>query len=87
MSARKKTVLVIYYSMYGHVQTLAREVCKGLEQAGVDAKLYQIAETLPQEVLAKMYAPPKAADVPVVTPADLEQADGILFGIPTRKLS
>jgi flavorubredoxin len=34
MSAKKKTVFVIYYSMYGHVQTLAREICKGLEKAG-----------------------------------------------------
>ena len=34
MSAKKKTVFVIYYSMYGHVQQLAREVCKGLEKAG-----------------------------------------------------
>ena len=34
MSARKKTVYVVYYSMYGHIQTLAREVCKGLERSG-----------------------------------------------------
>ena len=31
-----------------------------------------------------MHAPPKAADVPVITPEDLKHADGILFGIPTR---
>ena len=30
----KKTVFVIYYSMFGHVQKLAIEVCKGLEKAG-----------------------------------------------------
>ena len=30
----KKTVYVIYYSLYGHVQTLARAECKGLERAG-----------------------------------------------------
>lgn len=34
MSAKKKNVFVIYYSTYGHVQALAREVCKGLEKAG-----------------------------------------------------
>jgi hypothetical protein len=34
MSAKKKTVFVIYYSEYGHVLTLAREICKGLEKAG-----------------------------------------------------
>ena len=30
----QKTVYVIYYSMYGHVEALAREICKGLEKAG-----------------------------------------------------
>ena len=34
MSARRKHVVVIYYSMYGHILTLAREVVKGLEKAG-----------------------------------------------------
>lgn len=34
MATTKKTVYVIYYSMYGHVQALAREICKGLEKAG-----------------------------------------------------
>ena len=50
----------------------------------VNAKLYQVAETLPKEVLEKMHAPPKASDVPVITTADLPRADGFLFGIPTR---
>jgi hypothetical protein len=35
MSAAKKTVYVVYYSMYGHIQTLAKEgIYKGLEQSG-----------------------------------------------------
>lgn len=84
MSAKKKNVFVVYYSMYGHVQAMAREVCKGLEKAGVNAHLFQIAETLPKEVLDKMGAPPKAADVPVISVDKLPEADGILFGIPTR---
>ncbi len=50
----------------------------------MNGKLFQVAETLPKEVLEKMHAPPKAADVPVITPEDLKHADGILFGIPTR---
>jgi NAD(P)H dehydrogenase (quinone) len=79
-----KTVFVVYYSMYGHVEKLAREVVKGLEKSGVNAKLYQAAETLPQEVLTKMHAPPKASDVPYLQISDLVNADGILFGLPTR---
>jgi len=43
-----------------------------------------VAETLPAEVLEKMHAPAKSADVPIISAADLPQADGILFGIPTR---
>ena len=40
-------------------------------------------ETLPQEVLLKMGAPPKS-EVPIITPAQLAEADGLLFGFPTR---
>jgi NAD(P)H dehydrogenase (quinone) len=43
----------------------------------------RVAETLPEEVLAKMHAPPKP-DIPVVTPEILENYDAYLFGIPTR---
>lgn len=52
----------------------------------MEAKLFQIAETLPQEVLTRMHAPLKAADVPIITPNQLKDADGFLFGIPTRFL-
>ena len=45
--------------MYGHIRRMAREVMQGLEEAGAEAVLYQIPETLPQEVLDKMGAPPK----------------------------
>ena len=43
----------------------------------------QIPETLPDEVVAKMHGPPKP-DVPPVTTAHLEEADGLLLGFPTR---
>lgn len=46
--------------------------------------LYQVAETLPQEVLDKMHAPPKDDSVPVIDPHILDQADGFVFGFPTR---
>lgn len=45
--------------------------------------LLQVAETLPEEVLVKMSAPAKS-DVPIITPNDLAEADGFLFGFPTR---
>lgn len=71
--------------MYGHIRQLAEAEKAGIEKAGGTADLYQIAETLPQEVLTKMYAPPKPTDIPVIEdPAVLEGYDGFLIGIPTR---
>jgi NAD(P)H dehydrogenase (quinone) len=69
--------------MYGHVYELAKHEAKGVEEAGGEARLFQVAETLPQEVLTKMHAPAKP-DVPIINPSELCDADGILFGIPTR---
>lgn len=43
----------------------------------------KVAETLSDDVLAKMSAPPKS-DVPVITPDQLPEADGFLLGFPTR---
>lgn len=61
------------------------QVKEGVDSVGgVEGVLYQVAETLPADVLEKMHAPPKAADVPVISPADLTSFDGFLFGIPTR---
>jgi len=59
------------------VQGLAKEIIKGLESNGINAKLFQIAETLSQEVLTKMHAPPKASDVPVINVSQLTEADGL----------
>ncbi|EPZ34916.1 flavo protein WrbA [Rozella allomycis CSF55] len=76
----KPKVFVIIYTTYHH---MAERVKAGLEKAGVEATIYQVAETLPADVLAKMGAPPKP-NVPVITAADLEKADGFVFGFPTR---
>lgn len=43
----------------------------------------QVPETLSEEVLGKLSAPPKS-DVPVITPDELTEADGLIFGFPTR---
>jgi len=83
-SGSKTKVYVVYYSMYGHIAQLAQEVAKGAEEAGADVKVWRIAETLPQEILDKMHAPPANKDIPVITPDDLKSADAIIFGVPTR---
>lgn len=78
-------ICIVFYSMYGHIKTLAEAEKKGVEKAGVHCDMYQLPETLPEEVLAKMYAPPKDSSIPVLeSPATLEGYDGMLLGIPTR---
>ncbi|EHY54638.1 Minor allergen Alt a 7 [Exophiala dermatitidis] len=77
-------IAIVYYSMYGHVAKLALAEKKGIEEAGGTADLYQIQETLPQEVLTKMHAPGPNQDVPFITPDILKTYDAFLFGIPTR---
>ncbi|PRP81789.1 hypothetical protein PROFUN_10778 [Planoprotostelium fungivorum] len=78
-------IAVIYYSMYGHVHTLAKAAIEGAKKVeGVTVDVFQIPETLPEEVLQKMHAPPKAEDVPVADPKTLLEYDGFLLGVPTR---
>ncbi|CAI9087686.1 OLC1v1021829C3 [Oldenlandia corymbosa var. corymbosa] len=77
-------VYIVYYSTYGHVETLAKEIKRGADTVeGVEATLWQVPETLSEEILGKMHAPPKS-DVPVISPNQLPEADGFIFGFPTR---
>jgi len=77
-------IYIVYYSTYGHVEKLAEEIKKGAASVeGVEATLWQVPETLPEEVLTKLYAPPKSK-VPTIEPQQLADADGLLFGFPTR---
>ena len=46
--------------------------------------MFQVRETLSDDVLKKMKAPPKDETVPIITADQLPEADGILFGMPTR---
>jgi len=76
-------VLVLYYSMYGHIAKMAESVAEGAEGAGASVKIMRIPETLSEEVLKKMGAPPKHPH-PEVTTTEIADADCILIGIPTR---
>lgn len=70
--------------MYGHVEKLAQEIKKGAASVeGVEAKLWQVPETLSEDILGKMSAAPKS-DIPIITPNELAEADGLIFGFPTR---
>jgi NAD(P)H:quinone oxidoreductase type IV len=81
-------IQVVFYSMYGHVYQLAAAVAAGAgEIVGAEVSLYQVAELVPDDVLEKSGAKEaraKFAAIPVAKPAQLADADGILFGTPTR---
>lgn len=80
--------LIIYYSMYGHIYTMAKAVLEGVREVkGAEVEMKRVPETLSQEVLAKMGAldAQKAmAHVPVCTVDELASADAVIFGTPTR---
>eukprot|EP00438_Fugacium_kawagutii_P029070 Skav203068 [mRNA] locus=scaffold363:4501:6004:+ [translate_table: standard] len=79
-----QTVAVIYYSMYGHIEAMAQEVKKGLEKGGVSVDLFQVPETLPDDVLASMGAPPKNPDVPTLDMEMVSKLHEYLGGMMTR---
>lgn len=81
-------IQVVFYSTYGHVYQLAEAIAEGARGVdGADVALFQVAETLPDEVLDKMGATEarKAfAHIPVIEPKQLGEADAVIFGTPTR---
>jgi NAD(P)H dehydrogenase (quinone) len=77
-------VLVLYYSMYGHIETMAKAIARGAGGvAGVTVDVKRVPETIPPEALAKMGAKTQYDD-PVAEPSDLADYDAIIFGTPTR---
>lgn len=81
-------VKIIFYSMYGHIHKMALAVAEGAREVeGAEVTLLQVQELVPDEALEKSGA--KAAresfaDVPTAKPEDLEDADAIILGTPTR---
>ncbi|EOV8836858.1 NAD(P)H:quinone oxidoreductase [Cronobacter dublinensis] len=76
-------VLVLYYSMYGHVETLAHAVAEGVEKVqGAEVTIKRVPETMQAEAFTK--AGGKAQDTPVATPQELADYDAIIVGTPTR---
>lgn len=84
-SAAKLKIFIVFYSMYGHVEGLAKRLKRGVDGVdGVQGVLYRVPETLPSGVLNQMRAPRIDQTIPEIAPADLAAADGLLFGFPTR---
>lgn len=81
-------IFVVFYSSYGHVYEMAKAVAEGVALVpGAEVQLFRVPETLPEEVLQKMFAldfQKSLADIPVIQPDQLGEADAIIFGTPTR---
>lgn len=81
-------VLIVYYSMYGHVHRMAEAIAEGAKSVeGAEVALRRVPETLPREVLETMgaiEAQKKFEKVPIATVDELASADAVIFGTPTR---
>jgi NAD(P)H dehydrogenase (quinone) len=77
-------VLVLYYSSYGHIETMANAVAEGAASvAGVEVAIRRIPETLPADVAAAQhYKLDQSA--PEATVEELPDYDAIIIGTPTR---
>ncbi|SRR5579883_60363 len=84
----KTKIFVVFYSMYGHIFKMAEEMVKGANEVNnVDVELFRVKELVPDEVLEKNGAKKiqqMFEHVPIISPQQLTEADGIIFGTPTR---
>ena len=77
-------VLVLYYSTYGHIETMAGAVAEGARSVeGVEVTLKRVPETMPEDV-AKKYGAKLDQAAPIAEPGELAGYDAIIFGTPTR---
>jgi NAD(P)H dehydrogenase (quinone) len=76
-------VLVLYYSSYGHIETMAGAVAEGPRAAGAEVDIKRVPELVPDEVAhASHYKLDQAA--PIAKPAELVEYDAIVIGTGTR---
>lgn len=77
-------VLVLYHSMYGHIETMANAVAEGAARVdGVEVTIKRVPETMPEHAFAAAGGKTdQAADI--ASPAELADYDAIILGVPTR---
>jgi NAD(P)H dehydrogenase (quinone) len=76
-------VLVLYYSSYGHIETMANAVAEGVREAGGEVTIKRVPELVPREVAEKSYFKLDQA-APIATVDELPEYDAIIFGTGTR---
>ena len=77
-------VLVLYYSMYGHIETMANTIAEGAKNVdGAEVTIKRVPETMSDQ--AFLSAGGKAdQQAPVADPKELAEYDAVIFGTPTR---
>jgi NAD(P)H dehydrogenase (quinone) len=76
-------ILILYYSSYGHIETLARSVASGAREAGAEVTIKRVPELVPEEV-AKKSGFKLDQSAPVASPGELADYDAVIVGTPTR---
>jgi NAD(P)H dehydrogenase (quinone) len=77
-------ILILYYSMYGHVETMAKTIAEGAcSVEGVEVFIKRVPELMPEEVARKTGAK-LDQEAPIATVDELPHYDAIIFGTPTR---
>lgn len=76
-------VLVLYYSSYGHIETMAAAIAEGARSAGADVIIKRVPELVPREVAEKSHFKLDQS-APVASVDELPAYDAIIFGTPTR---
>ena len=81
-------LLVLYYSSYGHMYELAKEIAAGAKEAGASVSMKKVPELVPASIIAGNPGLKRGAelqkDVPIATIEELPEYDAIIFGSPTR---
>jgi NAD(P)H dehydrogenase (quinone) len=76
-------VLILYYSAYGHVETMAKAVAEGVREAGAEAVIKRVPETVPEDVAKASYYK-LDQEAPIATVEELADYDAIIVGVGTR---
>lgn len=77
-------ILVLYYSTYGHIETMAEAVAEGARSvAGATVTIKRVPELVPADV-AKKSGFKLDQKAPIAKPDELAEYDGVIFGVPTR---
>lgn len=76
-------ILALYYSSYGHMETLTQAAAEGAREAGAEVTIKRVPELVPEDV-ARSSGYKMDQEAPIATVEELEQYDGFIFGVSTR---